>query len=108
MACDETGSRVRKAKRFTGAQTAAAVWTPATGKCIVFEHIYFITDAAADIKLFIGTDTEANDLAGGAFAANSGMTDFVPREKFAADAVIKITTSAGNCRVILRGCEEAP
>lgn len=99
----------RKPKAFTGAQTNAAVWTPASGKCIVLIAVYIITSAAADVTLFIGTNAEANLLPGsGSYAANSGIIHTLPPEKFAADAVLKLTTSAGNATVIAYGYEESP
>lgn len=99
---------VRKVKSFTGAQTAAAVWTPASGKRIILTGIYVLTSAAATLALFIDTNTEANLLPGsGTFPDTSGFVELSLRaEKFDVDKAIKFTSSAGNATVILYGYEE--
>jgi hypothetical protein len=98
--------RVHKDKRFTGAQTAQAIWTPASGNCIVLTDLTVTTDAGATLTVFVTSNAEGNRIVDGDFSANSGVAGPLAAPiQFAADAVLYFTSTAGNAKVVAMGYE---
>jgi hypothetical protein len=97
---------------YTAAQTAATVYTPASGKKLCVVHIVVSASAAGTVKLFDGTDTSANSWSPIlSLAANGGweahFSDEAPLVMSAADNVLKYTSGAGAAGSIwLHGWEE--
>ncbi len=98
--------RTRKDYRHTGAVTGDAVWTPASGKRILLTDVIFTTSAAATVTLFVGSDAAGNRIIDGDFAANSGVAHpFRDPVEFDPDAILKVTTTAGNIKLVVFGYE---
>jgi hypothetical protein len=101
----------RKEKQNTGAASDVSVWDPAADKAVYLHAIVFSTDADCNFQI-----TEGNDAAGtrivdayqpdGGTAAPFVLTfPFEAPYKLAADAIVRVTTSAGNSKVVLYGFE---
>lgn len=83
---------------LSGDQTAQAVWTPASGECIVLTGWTLTLTAAGTIKLMIDSDSGANRIVHINVPANGGESRQLPNEQvitLAADAVLKVTTTGG-------------
>lgn len=98
----------RKEKQNAGAASDVAVWTPASGKSIFIHRITVTTSAAATIQVTEGNDASGTRLIDIYAPENGGIDMPFPFEapfKLAADSVLKITTSAGNSKIVVYGIE---
>lgn len=97
---------------YSAAQTASAVYTPASGKKLVVTHIVISASAAGTVKLFDNTDTSGSSWSPIlSLAANGGwdahFSDEAPLVMSAADNVLKYTSGSGAAGSIwLHGWEE--
>lgn len=97
---------------YSASQTAATVYTPASGKKLCCTHLAISASGAGAVKLFDGSDTAANAWSPNlTLAANGGwdahFSDENPLVMSAADNLLKYTSGAGAAGSIwLHGWEE--
>lgn len=97
---------------YTAAQTAATVYTPASGKKLCVTHLVISASAAGTVKLFDNSDSSGNAWSPIlSLAANGGwdahFSDEAPLVMSAADNVLKYTSGSGAAGSIwLHGWEE--
>ena len=97
---------------YSAGQTAATVYTPASGKKLCVTHLVISASAAGAVKLFDGTDSSGNAWSPNlSLAANGGweahFSDEHPLVMGANDNVLKYTSGAGAAGSIwLHGWEE--
>lgn len=86
--------------------TTTTLWTPATGRRFVIEHLEISTDTAMRIAVVDNADSAGQRLAVGWFASNGGLVDNAPKYSGAVDRVLKVVTGgAGNVFVAVDGYE---
>ncbi len=85
---------------YSASQTAATVYTPASGKKLCLAHLVISASAAGTVKLFDGSDASGNAWSPVlSLAANGGwdahLSNEFPLVMSAADNVLKYTSGAG-------------
>lgn len=98
---------VHKSDDWTGAVTAQATWTPASGKRFVMTDLFISCSSACTVTLFDGTDTEANRVLKADFAQYGGVAHAFrkPWISAAVGNVLKLTTSAAGGYISVAGYE---
>ena len=88
---------VTKTIDFAASETAQTIWTPTSGKKFVITDMIISCSAAGTITVFDSTDSTANRIVKGYFAANGGLSQpySKPRTSSTADNVLKYTTGSG-------------
>jgi hypothetical protein len=100
---------VKSPGKLAGAQTATVLWDPAAGKRIELEFLRFTVTEAGLVKIWHTADdgTDANYIvrqwlpAGGCLSESYTGRGF----KIPADAILKVTTDAGDIYPTLAGRE---
>ena len=94
---NSSATLIHKTVDFAASETAQAIWTPASGKKFVITDIIISCSAAGTITVFDSTDSTANRVVKGSFAANGGLTHPYSKSfvSATADNVLKYTTGAG-------------
>ncbi len=91
---------------LVGAQTATAIWTPASGKRLLITSIAFTVSADATVKIFRGSDADGKRFFNQLFAMKSGAAlPYIPPFLCLADEALKVTTDAGNINITVTGAE---
>lgn len=93
-------TRVTKSVALSASQTAAALWTPASGKKFYIRKIVLVVTTAGPLTIFDGTNAAANMVAdsGGAVNWPTGVFSLDYNEPWAsstADNVLKYTSGSG-------------
>lgn len=96
---------------FTGDQTNAAVWTPASGKRIIVVGWIVTLSASGSLILSEGNNSTSTNILRMSVTSNGGDSRMLWESApiaFATDAVLKITTTGGgNAAGTIYGYEEA-
>lgn len=93
---------------LTGAQTATAVWTPASGKRVAFAGGVFKTQSASGkLTLFRGSNATGKRILYHTFDIDGGISFAIPCGPLLLeiDEVLYVTTTAGNLEYVLFGEE---
>lgn len=99
---------VSKDVALVGAQTNAAIWTPAAGRQICLSSLTFTVDTDCTVTVFRGTNVPGKRLINQQFKAGSGASiPYVPMFRCGTDEALKVTTTAGNINITMTGIEDA-
>lgn len=83
------------------------IWTPTTGYRAVVGYIAFTVDADATVTMYWGTDSATNRIVNLDLKAGQGICVELGRViEGAANAVLKITATAGNVAGTVMGWEQ--
>jgi hypothetical protein len=98
-------SRTNKSFEFTGAQSGAAIWTPADGHFAVLTELLVTVTEPAVVTVFRGdTDEPSKRILHGYLPVGIDRVFADPIE-LGENEVLRITTSAGDCRGACGGFE---
>lgn len=92
------GGRVSRSFAFTGAQTGAAIWTPASGHRAILKELLITVSEPAIVTIYRGDDGNdpAKRIVHGSFPVGLDRV-FDDAIELGLGEVLRITTSVGDC-----------
>lgn len=98
-------TRVTKSVSLTASQTAASIWTPASGKKFYITRVELVISVTGDLAIFDGSNAAANLLANGVsggWTVGRHSMDFSgrPWPSSTADNILKYTSGTGLTAII--------